>query len=105
MQNLIEGFPLNTRLEVRWADASTQSGWNTIEEYLDHGPAECVSMGYLLSHDKTSILLTQTQSVDGQANQALAIPSPWVLKIEPIGPVRYKEKAKLKPRVKAKAKK
>lgn len=88
MQNKTGTMMLKTRVEVHWKDASTRSGWDTIEEYFTHGPAECVSVGYIIDKDENHILITQTQSVDGQSNSALSIPSPWVLDIVELTPTK-----------------
>lgn len=85
-------FALVHLVEVHWQDASTRSCWGAFEEYLEHAPVNCVSVGYLLKRDKEHILLAQTQSDDHQCNSAIAIPSKWLKSIRVIATTKPKRK-------------
>lgn len=78
-------FPLKQIVQVRWRDASTMSAWHGLDEFHEHEPANCQSVGYLLKIDKGKLILMQTISEDGQGNCGIAIPKDWVINIKALG--------------------
>ena len=87
-------FALTHLVEVHWQDASTRSCWGAFEEYLEHGPVNCISVGYLLQRNKKHILLAQTQSDDHQCNSAIAIPAKWLRSIRVINKPKQRKSKK-----------
>ena len=87
-------FPFGPMVEVLWEDASTRGGWDDLDDYAEHGTVKCLSIGYLLHHDKHHILLVHTQSEDDQGNNAIAIPAVWIKAIRTLTPGKTKKRSK-----------
>ena len=87
-------FPFGPMVEVLWEDASTRGGLDDLDVYREHVPVKCLSIGYLLHHDKQRILLVHAQSEDDQANNAIAIPSVWIKAIRTLTPDKTKKRSK-----------
>lgn len=81
-------YPLDTMVRVMWKDASTRGLWDPIEYYFEHGPANCISIGYVVRHTKDDILLAHTMSTDEQLNGAISIPSVWIQEVDVLVPKR-----------------
>ena len=87
-------FPLGSIVEIFWRDASSRSGWATLEEYSQHGPAVCTTVGYLMRNSQHDVLVAQTQSDDQQALSGMSIPKEWCVSLKLIGRANAKQKAK-----------
>ncbi|MCA1841499.1 MAG: hypothetical protein LC723_14550 [Actinobacteria bacterium] len=70
-------------VQVEWADAaSPDAGWTRIEEAAAQNPMDVLSVGFVLRHDKTALVICLSVSKDEQVIMPLAIPSVWVRKIK-----------------------
>ena len=74
-------YALNKVVLVDWRDACTKGGWDYIGAYAKHAPSNIRTVGFLLKKTKKEILIATSQSEDGDINQSIAIPLPWVVRV------------------------
>lgn len=79
-----EKWPTNgTLVEVEWIDSASTNGWN--DDFSDgDGLVNCRTAGYLLSKDRVSVKIVQSQSTHGQIAELMAIPRSCVRSIIPL---------------------
>lgn len=68
---LLKKVRLGTVVEVEWEDSMTQSGWALREEAITAGVQ---TVGYLVARSDDAVLLAGTLALDGESNNAMAIP-------------------------------
>lgn len=68
----------NDLVQVTWDDANTRSGWLDHHEAIKHDTAKITSVGFVMLHNKTTLLLSQSVATDRQVLGVLAIPSGWI---------------------------
>ena len=75
-------WPPTRVVEVSWFDANARGSWGTVEEYMHHTSAPCLSVGYLLKQDNKEVILVQSVATDHDTcTDAIAIPRGWIAKI------------------------
>lgn len=69
-------YEIGDLLEVHWTDIVTFMGWEPLEDFWDHLPHECVSVGYLTKHTDKYLSLCATKGRNGttEYNQGISIP-------------------------------
>lgn len=78
-----QDWPTNgTIVEVEWIDSATTNGWHDEFDLDDGGLITCRSVGYLLSRDRRSVQLVQSQSSHGASAELTAIPRSCVRSIK-----------------------
>lgn len=67
---------------VRWRDSHTSHGWRDQKE-VDHEPAPCITVGYVIHDTKKSITLAQSLQDDntGNVNGCMVIPRSCITSI------------------------
>jgi hypothetical protein len=60
-------------VEVEWTDSASTRGWRD-DMHEGDGLSTCRSAGYLLSKDRTSVKIVQSQSIHGTQAELIAIP-------------------------------
>ena len=80
-----EGYALRKIVLVHWRDANTRGGWGRLEDYENHGAADVLTAGWLLKKTKDTIVVASSQGDWADINQAIAIPSDWVISVRQIG--------------------
>lgn len=77
-----QDWPTNGEIvEVEWVDSATTAGWHTDIEDGD-GLVECRTAGYMLSKDRTSVKIIQSQTSHGANGEMIAIPRTCVRSIK-----------------------
>tara|TARA_B110001454_G_scaffold215800_1_gene237884 strand:- start:919 stop:1245 length:327 start_codon:yes stop_codon:yes gene_type:complete len=76
----IEDYPL---VEVKWFDATGDSGWMDIKKALATKPARPVSLGYKLYHTKEKLIIFTDYIVDDEdgsltVGNVTTIPAAWI---------------------------
>jgi hypothetical protein len=76
-------------VEVEWIDSASTNGWQRRgeidqEQKQDGGLVECRTVGYLLSKDKRSLRLAQSQSSHGAVAEICAIPRSCIRSIREV---------------------
>ena len=74
-------WPLNSRVEIIWADACGLNGWTDLEDIKAHRPVQARSVGYLIRADSESVTLIGTQASDSCGCQGITIPFSWIRKV------------------------
>lgn len=76
-------WPTNgTIVEVEWIDSASTNGWQGHDVFEEEaGLIECRSTGYLISKDRVSVKIEQSQSNHGSGAELLAIPRSCVTAI------------------------
>lgn len=72
-------WPKTPLVEVEWVDSASTNGWHRggdieREHASDGGTIMCRSSGYLLSKDRQSVRLAQSQTSHGSVAEIQAIP-------------------------------
>ena len=81
----IDNIPM---VRLTWQDAQDSDGaWTAIEDIVDHEPATCQEVGWLIHYDDNKVIVMRSRIVeeDDELNEGgahIAIPTTWVLKIE-----------------------
>ena len=70
------------RVCVRWYDASSGGGWDSLKAYRERNCPACETMGYLLKVTKDSVTIGQTISNSGNLLDSIAIPRGWITSME-----------------------
>jgi len=75
---------------VTWKDITSSAGWDGDQEKTlkDMKPLDCVSVGWLLRHDKDVLVVADSWSADGDYGGTTAIPTSVVIKIHEISEKR-----------------
>jgi len=69
---------------VEWLDASARAGWTDLADAKDCPLAPCMSVGFLIHKDKDRLVVVATVGTYAMGDR-IAIPKPWVTKIEYLG--------------------
>ena len=82
----IEDYPL---VEVKWNDATGESGWMDINKAKLSKPARPVSLGYLLEKTKEKLIIFTDYIVDDEdgtltVGNVSTIPAAWVQEVTEI---------------------
>ena len=86
----IEDYPL---VEVKWNDATGESGWMDINKAKLSKPARPVSLGYLLEKTKEKLIIFTDYIVDDEdgtltVGNVTTIPAAWV---QDVTEIEFKE--------------
>lgn len=67
-------------VEVVWKDATSVSGWNSIQDMAEHMEMMTVrTVGYLIKKDKQAIKLAMSHTEDDSTNIAMVVPAGWLV--------------------------
>jgi hypothetical protein len=75
---MIKDIRKHPKIYIEWCDAFTEFGWtekDTIGENL-----LCVSIGFLVRENKTSIAVSTSINIDGEFADPLVIPKGMIVK-------------------------
>lgn len=78
-------------VEVEWIDSAATNGWQHEYDNEDAGLILCRSSGYLLSKDRRSVRIVQSQTGHGTHGELIAIPRTCVRSITRLVPKRVKD--------------
>ena len=86
----IKDYPL---VEVKWKDATGESGWMDINKAKISKPAEPVSLGYKLFHNREKLIIFTDYIVDDEdgtltVGNVTTIPAAWV---QDVTEIEFKE--------------
>jgi len=65
-------------VRVVWRDSTSYGGWNKLEYYRGRECHEIASIGYLIMNTEKQVILAQSVCKDGDVNDIIAIPKPWI---------------------------
>ena len=85
-------FSLTKIVLVSWRDATSQSKWNSKENYLAAEPSEILTVGFLLKQDKKTITVIMSQAEDDEMCASLSIPKDWCSKIKVLATFKPRSK-------------
>jgi len=73
-------------VRLTWQDAQDSDGcWTAIEDIVEHQPAICQEVGWLVHSDVDKVIVMRSRIVDEELDTGgayIAIPQGWVLKVE-----------------------
>lgn len=77
-------------VRLTWQDAQDSNGcWTTIEDIIEHEPAICQEVGWLVVNDADKVVIMRSRIVEDELETGgghIAIPKSWVIKIEELTP-------------------
>lgn len=79
-------------VRLTWRDAIDSDGtWTDVEIILDHEPATCQEVGWLVHNDAEKCIIMRSRVVteDDELQEGsayIAIPQSWVIKVEELTP-------------------
>ena len=90
LEGTIADYPL---VEVKWNDATGESGWMDINKAKISKPAEPVSLGYKLYHTREKLIIFTDYIVDDEdgtltVGNVTTIPAAWV---QDVTEIEFKE--------------
>jgi hypothetical protein len=80
-------------VEVEWDDSCSGGGWSTADQYAKRDVLPACSVGYLLSRDRTRIIIVQSQAENGDVNDCITIPRGMVKQIRVLEKARRRGKS------------
>ena len=79
----IEDVPM---VRLTWQDAQDSDGcWTPIEDIINHQPAVCQEVGWLVHSDDDKVIIMRSRIVAEELQEGgayIAIPQSWVLRVE-----------------------
>ena len=73
-------------VRLTWQDAQDSDGcWTSIEDIINHQPAICQEVGWLVHSDDDKVIIMRSRIVADELEEGgayIAIPQSWVLRVE-----------------------
>lgn len=84
---------------VEWVDSSGRGHWHAMKEARDLVPDRCTTVGFVLTESDDYLTLIQSftnrkEEDDNQADNAISIPKVAITKMETLGLIKVRAKAR-----------